>query len=161
MANIDDCRPNSWEGPAVESTTQLRFGPKTKTKTTKQKQNIITSKQQTKQTKLNIQNKQNTNGLGGVLGGFWRPEGPEIRAGGPDFRAPEGPEIRPEGPEILAPERPEIRPAGPEIPAPEGPEIPARRAGNPGPPAEPGLGANPFLFPSPRSPICSAFPTVF
>ena len=41
------------------------------------------------------------------------PEGPEIRAGGPGFRAPEGPEIP-------APEGPEIRPEGPEIRAPGG-----------------------------------------
>ena len=56
----------------------------------------------------------------GVLG-FWRPRRPEIRAGGPGFRAPEGPEIpAPEGPEIPAPEGPEIRPEGPEIRAPGG-----------------------------------------
>ena len=37
----------------------------------------------------------------GFWEGFWRPEGPEIQAGGADFR-PKGPEIQdflPEGPE--------------------------------------------------------------
>ena len=77
--------------------------------------------------------------MGGVLAAR-----PEIRAGGPGFRAPEGPEIP--------------APEGPEIPAPEGPEIPARRGRKSGPPAEPGLGAYPLFFPSTFFP---AFSTSF
>ena len=85
---------------------------------------------------------------GGGFGVLAAPKGPEIRAGGPGFRA-EGPEIpAPEGPEIPAPE-------GLGIPAPEGPEIPA--PGGAGP-----RGLPPFLFPSPPLfPIFSAFSTVF